>query len=335
MNTKQVKRILRLSNLAIVVLLVVAIALSSFYVIEEQEQAVVTTFGQASTVTTPGIHFKVPIIQQVEIVPMIIKSFSIGYADKGQNLSGNVGYVSSDGSVLSESMMITSDYNFVNVDFFLEYQVLSPEDYLFAAKDPETILRNLALSYIRDTVGLHGVDEVITTGKNEIQAEIKEKLTNRLEEENIGIQLINITIQDAEPPTDEVKDSFKNVETAKQGKDTAINNARKYESEQIPAARAQEDAVLKEAQAEKESRINDAKAQVAVFNAIYEEYKKNPYMTKQRMFYEAMEEVLPRMKVYIDNGSGTVEKILPLEPFSGVSGSSANSGASNSSGSNN
>lgn len=333
MNTKQAKRILRLSNLAILGVLLLVIALSSFYMIEEQEQAVITTFGKASTVTSPGIHFKVPLVQQVEIVPMVINSFSIGYLENGQGgrYQNNAGYqdlsgqnMSSDGYVLSESMMITSDYNFVNVDFFVEYQVLEPERYLFASKEPGEILYNLALSYIRDTIGLHGVDEVITTGKNEIQAEIKEKLTNRLEEEDIGIQLINITIQDAEPPTDEVKDSFKNVETAKQGKETAINNARKYESEQIPAARAQEDATLREAEAQKESRINEAKAQVAVFNAMYEEYQKNPFMTKQRMFYEAMEEVLPRMRIYIDNGSGDLNKILPLEPFGGIGSSQGN-----------
>ena len=324
MNAKQAKRILRLSNVAVVLVLLIVLFLGSFYSIEEQEQAVITTFGRASTVTTPGIHFRIPLVQQVKIVPMIIKSFSIGYVEnnQGTGYGSNVGYqnfqdqiASPDGSVLSESMMITSDYNFVNVDFFLEYQVLGPEQFLFASKEPEFVLRNLALSYIRDTIGLHGVDEVITTGKNEIQAEIKEKLTKRLEMENIGLQLINITIQDAEPPTTEVKDSFKNVETAKQGKETAINNARKYESEQIPAARAQVDAILKEAEAQKESRINDAKAQVAVFNAMYEEYTKNPQMTKQRMFYEAMEEVLPRMKVYIDNGNGNVSKLLPLEPF--------------------
>lgn len=223
MTTKKLKRILRLSNLAIVVVLLLLLVFNCFYVIEEQEQAVVTTFGRAGTVTTPGIHFKLPLVQRVQIVPMIINSFSIGYVESGQtrNYSENIGYqdelVTSDGSVLSESMMITSDYNFVNVDFFLEYQVLEPDRYLFASHEPEAILRNLALSYIRDTIGLHGVDEVITTGKNEIQAEIKEKLTKRLEEENIGLQLINITIQDAEPPTEEVKDAFKNVETAKQG----------------------------------------------------------------------------------------------------------------------
>lgn len=324
MTVKQAKRMLRVSNLVVVLIVLVVVAFNSVYIIEEQEQAVVVTFGQPNDVTTPGAHIKVPFIQEVEIVEMVIKGFSIGYTNADgspsnyQNSAGyNNYYDAATPSVYSESMMITSDYNFVNVDFFLEYQVSDPDKYLFSSHDPELILRNLALSYIRDTIGLHTVDEVITTGKNEIQAEIKEKLSQRLEQEDIGLQLVNITIQDSEPPTDEVKDAFKNVETAKQGKETAINTAMKYESEQLPAARAQEDAILKEADAQKEQRINEAVAQVAVFNAMFSEYQKNPLMTKQRMFYEAMEEILPNMKIIIDSGDGTTSKVLPLDSFFG------------------
>ncbi|NLW78147.1 MAG: FtsH protease activity modulator HflK [Ruminococcaceae bacterium] len=312
MTEKSVKRGFRISNIVIAVAVVLLLAFNAVYIVQEQEQAVVVTFGRASVVTTPGPHIKLPFIQNVTIVPMVINGLSIGYSGNG-----------ADESVYSESLMITSDYNFVNVDFFLEYKVSDPERYLFASANPESILRNLALSYIRDTIGLHGVDEIITTGKNEIQAEIKEKLTTRLEEEDIGLQLINITIQDAEPPTDAVKDAFKNVETAKQGKETAINTARKYESEQVPAARAQEDAILKEAEAQKEARINEAKGQVAVFEAMYQEYTKNPQMTRQRMYYEAMEDLLPNLKIVIDSeGGGATSKILPLEPLIDLGGQS-------------
>lgn len=308
MTVKQAKRSLRIFDLIVILALLAILAFNAIYIVQEQEQAVVVTFGQASVVTTPGPHVKIPFVQEVTIVPMVINGYSIGYStEDGER----------EDFITTESMMITHDYNFVNVDFFLEYRVSDPERYLFASADPEGVLRNLALSYIRDTIGLHGVDEVITTGKNEIQAEIKEKLTQRLEEENIGLQLVNITIQDSEPPTDEVKDAFKNVETAKQGKETSINNARKYESEQVPAARAQVDAVLKDAQAQKEERINDAKAQVAVFNAMYEEYKNNPEMSRLRMYYEAMEELLPDMKIIIDAGDGGTSKLLPLEQFVG------------------
>ena len=222
-----------------------------------------------------------------------------------------------DASIESESLMITSDYNFVNVDFFVEYQVSDPVKFLYASEEPVGILKTLAQSYIRDTIGLYPVDSVITTGKNEIQAEIKEKLISRLEQEDLGLHLVNITIQDAEPPTAQVLEAFKNVETAKQSKETAINNANKYKSEQVPAAEAKVDQILQQAEAVKEARISEAEGQVARFNAMYEEYLKNPLITKQRMFYETMEELLPGMKVIVDDGSGSTSKFLPLEPLTG------------------
>ncbi len=303
MTVKNVKRVFRWSNLALVLLVGIVLALNCYYVVEEREQAVVITLGTPSVVTSPGIHLRVPFVQQVRLVSTAARDLRIGYVDDQT-------------SITAESLMITSDFNFVNIDFYIEYQVSNPERYLFATAAPEEILRNMALSYIRDTIGLHTVDEVITTGKGEIQAEIRSKLAARLIEEDIGLELLNITIQDSEPPTAAVQDAFKNVETAMQGKETRINEARQYENTQLPAARAQVDATLREAETTREVRINEAKAQVAVFNAMYNEYIKNPDMTRQRMFYETMEEVLPYLKIIIDNGDGQTQRLLPLEPFS-------------------
>jgi membrane protease subunit HflK len=305
MTVKEVKRYLRLMNIGIVVILLFLLGSNCFYVIEEQEQAVVVTLGNPSIIDTSGIQFKIPYFQEVHIISMAAKGLNIGFT------AGNV-------SISSESLMITSDYNFVNVDFFLEYKVSNPERFLFASNDPEGIFKNLALSYIRDTIGMYVVDDVITTGKGAIQMEIKGKLSNRLNEDDIGIQLLNITIQDSEPPTEIVKDAFKNVETARQGKETRINEARKYQSEQVPAARAQVDAITKEAETHQQVRINEAYAQIAVFNAMFEQYYKNPAMTRQRMFYEAMEEILPGLKIIIDNGDGSTSKVLPLESFATI-----------------
>lgn len=304
MEDKTLRRAIRIFQLVTVILLIIVTVYASMYTIREQEQAVVVTFGVPATVSTPGLHFKVPFIQQKHIVSMVINGFAIGYNPE------------SNATVESESLMITSDYNFVNVDFFLEYRVSDPIRYLYASKKPEDILRMMALSYIRDTIGLYPVDSVITTGKNEIQAEIKEKLIERLTKEDIGLQLVNITIQDATPPTEQVFEAFKAVETAKQGKETSINNANKYRSEQEPAAIAQADAVQKQADAQKEARINEALGQVARFDAMYTEYQKYPTITKQRMYYEAMEQILPELKVIIEGDeSSSTSKMLPLESF--------------------
>ena len=294
------KKIALIAVLVVVVLLAAFAGLNAFYTIGEQENAVVTTFGVPETVTEPGLHFKIPFVQNVRKVDMTIKGFAIGY-DQYSNESKP-----------EESLMITSDYNFVNVDFFLEYRVTDPVKYLYNSQNAVVILKTLAQSYIRDTIGLYPVDDVITSGKTQIQAEIKEKIMDRMEAEDLGVQLVNLTIQDAEPPTSQVLTAFKDVENAKQGKETAVNNANKYRSEQIPAATAQADRIIQQAEATKESRINEANGQVARFNAMYEEYSKFPGITKQRMYYEALEELLPGLKVIITDGEGNTLNVFDM-----------------------
>jgi len=291
----------KLIGLIVVIIIILLFSFDSFYTIKEQEQAVVTTFGKAHPVNTAGLHFKLPLIQKVRKVDTTIQGFTIGYDLKsGQTIE-------------KESMMITKDLNFVNVDFFLEYKVSDPVKALYSSDEPVAILKNIAQSSIRSVVGRYDVDSVITTGKNEIQSEIKESILAKLSMHDIGIQLVNISIQDAEPPTDEVMKAFKSVETAKQGKETAINNATKYQNEQLPQAEAKVDKILQEAESAKTKRINEAYAEVAKFNKMFEEYIKNPAITKQRMFYETMESVLPDLKVIIDSGDSGVQKILPLD----------------------
>lgn len=285
------------------IILLVILIFGSFYTIKEQEQAVVTTFGKAKTVGTAGLHFKIPIIQKVQKVDTTIKGFSIGYD------------MDTNEKIELESMMITLDYNFVNVDFFVEYKVSDPVKALYASEEPVTILKNIAQSSIRMVVGSYKVDDVITTGKYQIQSDIKENILKKLAIQDIGISLVNITIQDSEPPTEAVMEAFKSVETAKQGKETALNNANKYRNEQLPQAEAKVDKILQEAESTSMQRMNEANADVARFNEMYEEYLKYPLITKQRMFYETMEDVLPSLKVIIDSGDSGINKLLPLEPI--------------------
>jgi len=290
------------------VILIIALLLillgNSYYTIQEEEQAVVCTFGAPKAVTTPGLHFKIPFIQTVTKVNTTIKGFTIGYSLEEENMTA-----------MDDAMMITSDYNFINVDFYATYRIADPVKALYASEDPVEILKNIAQNCIRTTIGSYTVDSVLTTGKNEIQANITQMILEKLESYDIGIQLINITIQDAEPPTDEVSNAFKEVETAKQGKETALNNANKYRNEQIPKAEANSDEILQNAEAAKQERINEANGQVARFNSMYQEYVKYPEVTKKRMFYEAMEDILPDIKVVIESSDGTTSTILPLDSF--------------------
>lgn len=299
---------------AVVVLFI--LAGGSFYSIQEEEQAVVCTFGSPRAVTTPGLHFKIPFIQTVTKVNTTIQGFTIGYRDEMEDMMGEN----------QDALMITSDYNFIYVDFYAEYRVTDPVKALYASEDPALVLENIAQNCIRTTIGSYSVDSVLTTGKNEIQSNIKQMILDKLEDYDIGILLVNITIQDATPPTLEVENAFKEVETAKQGKETALNNANKYRNEQIPGAEAESDKILQEAEADKQERINEANGQVARFNSMYQEYVKFPEVTKKRMFYEAMEDILPDIKLIIQGRDGTMSTMLPLDSFVTDNGNIAQTG---------
>ena len=301
-KNKNGKRVKYLAAGALGVVILSGLVKDSVYQIQEQEQAVLTTFGVPKAVTETGLHFKMPLVQKIQKVNTTIQGFPIGYS------------VTNNEVVENEGIMITSDYNFIDVDFFVEYRIAEPVRYLYTSKQPEEILKNIAQSCIRTVIASYNVDEVLTTGKGEIQSKIKEMILKQMDEQDIGIQLVNITIQDSEPPTQEVMKAFKAVETAKQGKETALNNANKYRNEKLPEAQAQADQIIQDAQAQKQVRINEAEAEVARFNAMYEEYVKNPEATKIRMFYETMEDVLPDMKLIIDNGDG-MQKVLPVDSF--------------------
>ena len=290
--------------ITIVALIVLFTVSQGFYQVKEQEQAILTMFGRVVRVDTAGLYFKIPFIQSAHLIDMTTHGIGIGYTIKdGQNIT-----------VDDEGVMITSDFNFVDIDFYLEYKVSDPVAAYYNSETPELIMKNMARACIRNTVVNYPVDDVITTAKGQIQAEVKEKLQQELTDKKIGLMVVNLSVQDAEPPTQEIVQAFKSVETAKQGKETAINNAKKYQSEELPKAEATADKIIQDAEAQKQSRIAEAEGQVARFNEMYEQYKLQPYITKKRLFYETMEDVLPELKVIITDGQ--TQQMLPLESFS-------------------
>ncbi len=298
----------------VVIVLVVAVLLvlvsTCWYTVDEKQQAVVTTFGKVTEVTGAGMHFKLPFgIQQVHKVDVnVYQKIELGYRSAP---TGDSAYA----IIEKESKMITGDYNIVNVDFFIEYKISDPVKYLYNSKMPETILKNLIQSQIRAVVGSATVDQVLTDGKTDIQIRVKELVTEILEEYDIGLMLTDVKIQDSEPPTTSVIEAFKAVETAKQGAETAVNQAKAYENSKLPQAQAEADKLIQNAEYLKQNRINEAVKQVALFEAMYDEYSKDPEITRIRMYYEMIEQALPGVKLYIDVSDNATEKLLPLDDF--------------------
>ena len=300
------KKIKRTALLTVLFAIVIVFGLTCYYTVDDKQQAVVTTFGKVTDITDAGVHLKLPFgIQQVEKVDVnVYQKITLGYNPVGS------GYTVDD----RESAMITGDYNIVNVDFFVEYKISDPVQYLYSSNDPESILRNLVQSQVRNVVGSSTVDSVLTDGKENIQMQVRTLVTDILSQYDIGLSLVDVKIQDAEPPTQEVIEAFKNVETAKQQAETVINDAKAYENAQLPQAQAKADKLIQNAQYLKEKRINEATEQVAMFNAMYQEYALNPQVTKSRMYYEAISQIMPGVKLYINTSSGSdVQMLLPLE----------------------
>ncbi|MBQ7768928.1 MAG: FtsH protease activity modulator HflK [Oscillospiraceae bacterium] len=300
-------------KLALIALIVVALIITvstCFYTVDEKQVAVVTTFGRVTDTTGAGVHFKLPfgIQQERKVDANVYQKIELGYVTTPNGVE----------TVLDECSMITGDYNIVNVDFFIEYKISDPVAYLYASTQPEVILKNLIQSQVRNVVGSTTVDAVLTDGKESIQMQVKELVTEILAEYNIGLTLVDVKIQDAEPPTKDVIEAFKAVETAKQQAETVLNDAKAYQNAELPKAQAEADKLLQNAEYLKQKRINEALEQVAMFEAMYKEYAQNPNITKSRMYYEAISQILPGVKLYINTGdSNNVDMLLPLESIVG------------------
>ena len=308
-NWKKIRSIALIAVLALVVLIG---STSCFYTVDDKQQAVVTTFGRVTDVTDAGLHFKLPFgIQQARKVDVnVYPKIELGYSSNGDDYYYEVNE--------NESTMITGDYNIVNVDFFVEYKISDPVKYLYSSNNPELILRNLIQSQVRNVVGSTSVDAVLTDGKESIQSQVKDLVTQILSEYDIGLTLVDVRIQDSEPPTQEVIEAFKAVETAKQQAETVVNDAKAYQNAQLPDAQARADKLVQNAEYLKQKRINEATQQVAMFSAMYEEYAQDPEITRSRMYYEAISEILPGVKLYINTGdSDSVDMLLPLESIVG------------------
>jgi modulator of FtsH protease HflK len=194
----------------------------------------------------------------------------------------------------------------------VEWTVNDMEAFLFNIEDPEQILRNSAIASIRSVIGATKLDYAITEGKTAIQGDVRSKLIELMETYNTGILIKDLKFQDIEPPEGDVQQAFREVTNAREERSTKINNANKYSNDRIPKARGEAQALLEAAEAQKMSRVVNAEGDVAQFNALYNEYVKNPVVTEKRLILETLEQILPNAKIVITNGSSDTVNYLPL-----------------------
>ncbi|HWL25304.1 MAG TPA: FtsH protease activity modulator HflK [Ureibacillus sp.] len=301
------KRALTLVFAGIFAILVIVAALTSWYTVDESEQAVVITFGHADdTVSEPGLHFKMPWpIQSVELLSKETFSLTFGYK---QDENGEI--ISSE----SDTKMITGDEYIVLTDLVVQWKIADPEKYLFNSDDPKSILHNATSAAIRSVIGSSTIDQALTDGKAEIEIQTRELITSLINNYDIGISILAVQLQDVEVPNADVRAAFTAVTDARETQATKINEAEKYKNQKLNEADGEKRAIISEAEGEKIARIQQAEGDVAVFNSLYAQYSQNKEITRSRLILETLEQVLPNAHIYIMNDDGDTLKYLPLQP---------------------
>jgi protease FtsH subunit HflK len=302
------KQIYTITGLVITIFILGLVGFTSWYTVDESEQAVILTFGKAEeTITEPGLKFKLPWpIQSVEKLSKETFSMQFGYEEK-------------DGKLISvneeDTKMITGDENIVMADLVVQWKITEPEKYLFNVDNPEEVLYDATSASLRSIIGNSKIDEALTDGRAEIEADVRELLTDLINRYDIGISILAVKLQDVELPNDEVRNAFTKVTDARETMNTKVNEAQKYRNQKLNEAAGEKDAIMYRAQGEKAARIEKARGDVAVFNQLLAQYQKNPEVTRKRLVLETLEQILPGAEIYIMNDDGNTVKYFPIQPL--------------------
>ncbi len=276
------------------------------YTVGPDEVGVVQRFGKYDRTVQSGLNYHMPFPIETVKTPKVteVKRIEVGFRTVGKNQYR---------TVERESLMLTGDENIVDAELIVQYKIKEPINYLFNFIGPELTLREAAEASLRTVVGRHNIDEALTSGKLMIQEETKELLQSILDKYGTGVQVVAVQLQDVSPPK-QVIDAFKDVASAKEDKNRMINEAEGYRNDVIPKARGEAQAMIREAEGFRESRIKRAEGDVAKFKAILKEYSKAKDVTRERLYLEAMEEILPGLEKYIvPNGEdGNLLNLLNL-----------------------
>ncbi|QTN31324.1 FtsH protease activity modulator HflK [Akkermansiaceae bacterium] len=299
--------VIRIAFVAILLLIGIT---SSFYTVSADSQAVVLRFGKPQLQTKgPGLHFKLPFgIDRaliVEVERQLKQEF--GYGTDGAT---NQWQYSDPGEQELEKSMVTGDLNAALVEWVVQYRIDDPIQYLFAVREPDATLRDLSESVMREIVGDRTVDEVITVGRQEIEALASEKLQEATVGYTMGLRIEQVQLKDVNPPR-AVQSSFNAVNQAQQDKETAINVANGEYNKEIPRARGEADRMISAAEGYAKKRVNEAEGDVASFEALLVEYTAAPEITRRRLYLETMSEILPKLgkTIILDEEA---KGILPL-----------------------
>jgi membrane protease subunit HflK len=301
---------IRMPNIYVIALLLLLIwILSGIYIVEPDEQGVVKRFGKLTRTLEPGVHYHLPYPIGTVKKPKVtrIQRFEFGFRT-----------VDSDPipiyePVVDEALMLTGDENIIDIRFIVQFKVENPEDYLFNVANPDKTIRDAAEATMREIVGQRWVDDVLTTGRSDIQDDARKALQTILDGFQSGLQVIAVQLQSVQPP-EPVRDSFKDVISAREEKSKSIGEAEGYRSDLLPRAKGLAARIELEAEAYKEQKIKQAQGDADRFLAILNEYRKAKEVTRKRLYLETMEDILSHArKLVVDIEKQGALPLLPLQ----------------------
>jgi membrane protease subunit HflK len=304
------------------ILLAAIVLFSTYYQVNADSVAVVQRFGAFDRTTDPGPHLKIPLIETVTIVP-VQRQLKAEFGFKTSLAGVRSEFVQNDETKI-ESLMLTGDLNVAVVEWIVQYKVKDPYKYLFkvrsldipARRGETTTFRDMNEAVMREVVGDHSVNEVLTVGREKIQVDAKNLLQQLCDRYETGVEVLQVVLQDVNPP-DPVKPAFNEVNQAIQEKERLINEAWADYNQTVPNARGEAERVVRAAEGYALERINNARGDVARFINIYDEYRKAPDVTRKRLYLETLNEVLPKTgrKLIIDSSMKGLIPLLNLDPI--------------------
>lgn len=326
----QVKSLLGNIRTIAIVLIAAVLLFTSFYTIEPEEVGVVQRFGEYSRTAESGLNFKIPFLETVRVVPVERQlKQEFGY----RTISSGVQSQYQKSGYEDESLMLTGDLNLADVEWVVQYRIADPYNYLFKVRNPDKTLRDMAEAAMRQVVGNRTVNEVLTTGRASVASRVQQILQELNVDYETGVNIEQVVLQDINPPNP-VKPSFNAVNEAQQQRETLINQAESDYNRVIPRARGEAQQTIQQAEGYTTNRINTAEGEVAAFVALHAEYVQAPQITKRRIYYETMQELLPKLsnKVITDQDGSGVLPLLQLQMNNArgnTSGSNSNSNSNN------
>jgi modulator of FtsH protease HflK len=298
------------SGIGFVVFIVIIWLATGFHVVGPDEAGVVRTFGEFTRLESSGLNYNIPWPVETVDRPKVteVKRIEVGFRNdvrRGQTID-----------VPEESLMLSGSLNIIDIDLIVQYKISDPVKYLFVVRDVQETIHVATEAVIRQVVGTHTIDEALTSGKGEIQAEAMLNLQAILDSYETGVTVAQLQLKDVLPPR-QVADAFREVASAKEDKARLINEAQGYANNLIPRARGDAEKMILESEGYAQERVKQAEGDSENFKAVLAAYRRSPTVTRKRMLLETMEDVLPGISKYIlqtPNGGDLINLIGPQLP---------------------